>query len=88
MTSWRDNARPLIARILKETEGKSEREIRKALRDGYPWGPRAMHPYKIWCDEVRRQRGRFLLGPRGGKLLSVPDDPKQMGLFDEGEGDE
>lgn len=56
--SWRDHARPIIARVLQETTGCSEREIKKALHDAYPFGPRAMHPYKIWLDEIARQRGR------------------------------
>jgi hypothetical protein len=25
------------------------------LRDAYPWGERAYHPYRIWCSEVNRQ---------------------------------
>ena len=56
--SWRDIARPIIAEVLAETRGRSEKDIRKALFDAYPFGERAMHPYKVWCDEVRRQTGR------------------------------
>jgi hypothetical protein len=55
--SWRDYAAPIIARVLKEAAGQDEKTIKKALHDAYPFGERAMHPYKIWCDEVRRQRG-------------------------------
>ena len=55
--TWRDSARPLIAKALDYSKGKSEQEIRKALRDAYPWGERRMHPYKIWCDEIKVQRG-------------------------------
>lgn len=55
--SWRDYAAPIIARVLKETAGQDEKAVRKALREAYPFGERANHPYKIWCDEVRRQRG-------------------------------
>lgn len=43
--------------VLRETAGKSEKEIRQALRDAYPFGEREYHPYKIWCDEIQRQRG-------------------------------
>lgn len=72
MTSrWREHARPIIARVLAETKGKPENEIRKALRDAYPFGPREYHPYKIWLDEVARQRGRKVtperIGPRRKK---------------------
>ena len=48
---------PIITEVLKETEGKQEKEIRKALKDAYPFGQRAMHPYKVWLDEIKRQRG-------------------------------
>ena len=55
--TWRDRARPIIQQVLRETAGKSEKEIRQALRDAYPFGEREYHPYKIWCDEIQRQRG-------------------------------
>ena len=71
--SWRDSARPLIAKALEESKGKSEPEIRKALRDAYPWGERRMHPYKIWCDEIKKQRGL--------KKQKFIVDRNQTGLF-------
>ena len=55
--SWREVAAPIIARVLSETAGQDEKTIRRALRDAYPFGERSMHPYKVWCDEVARQRG-------------------------------
>jgi len=55
--TWRDVAKPIIALVLKDTQGKDEKEIRKALRAAYPWGQRKYHPYKIWCDEIKHQRG-------------------------------
>jgi len=55
--TWRNSARPRIAEVLKATQGQSEKDIRKALRDAYPWGDRMRHPYKIWCDEIKVQRG-------------------------------
>lgn len=57
MSQWREDASRIIARVLKETAGQEENAIRKALRDAYPWGERSNHPYKMWCSEVRRQRG-------------------------------
>lgn len=54
---WRERARPIVAEVLRATKGKPEKEVRKALRDAYPFGPRSHHPYKIWLDEVHRQRG-------------------------------
>jgi hypothetical protein len=56
--TWRDKAKPIIARVLVENEGKTEAEIRAALRLAYPFGPREMFPYKIWCDEIRVQMGK------------------------------
>lgn len=57
MLTRREVAAPIIARVLRENEGATEGVIRKALRDAYPFGPRAYHPYKVWLDEIRRQRG-------------------------------
>lgn len=57
MRTWRDRARPIVARVLRETQGQDEQTIRAALRAAYPFGWRANHPYKIWLDEVATQRG-------------------------------
>lgn len=57
MKTWRDIANPIIAGVLKTNKGRTDKEIRKALREAYPWGERAMHPYKIWCDEIKVQMG-------------------------------
>jgi hypothetical protein len=53
--SWRETARPIISKILNEHT--DEAAIKKALFDAYPFGERRYHPYKIWLDEIRRQRG-------------------------------
>ena len=63
---WRMQAAPIISRVIVETKGKPEKEVRKALHDAYPFGERAMHPYKIWLDEIKRQTGK--LWPVGHKL--------------------
>lgn len=55
---WRRRAAPIVAQILRETKGQSEEKIRKALREAYPFGERRYHPYKIWLDEIQRQRGK------------------------------
>lgn len=54
--SWRERAAPIIWRVLDANKGKSKEEIDKALFDAYPFGERKYHPYKIWLDEIRRQR--------------------------------
>lgn len=58
MKTWRDSARPIIQQVLKETKGQTEKEIKKALFDAYPFGERKYHPYKIWCHEIQIQRGK------------------------------
>lgn len=77
-STTRDECRPIIARILEANKGKPEKEIRKALRDGFPWPPRKYHPYKIWLDEVSVQMGKR----RFGEKKKVPD-PNQSDLFDD-----
>src|SRR5687768_13670812 len=57
-SKWRCIAAPIIGRVLEATRGMSERDIRRALRDAYPFGERRYYPYKIWLDEIRRQRER------------------------------
>lgn len=56
MSTWRDHARPIVARVLAATQGMDERTIRRALRAAYPFGERRYHPYKIWNDEIAVQR--------------------------------
>lgn len=58
MSYWRDKAAPIVRQVLADTKGRPECEIKAALRDAYPFGQRQYHPYKIWCDEIRRQRGQ------------------------------
>lgn len=60
--SYRDECRPIIARVLEATAGQAESEIRKALRDAYPFGVRQYWPYKVWCNEIRVQRGLAKFG--------------------------
>lgn len=71
--TWRDSARPIIAAVLQANQGKTEREIKAALRAAYPWGQRQYHPYKIWCDEIKSQRGL-----KRKKQIIIPNQP---GLF-------
>ena len=54
--TWREHCAPIIHRVLEETRGLPEKEIKKALREAYPYGERKYHPYKIWCDEIKVQR--------------------------------
>jgi len=62
--TWRDIARPIIARVLAENEGKTEQEKRKALKDAYPFGARQWHPYKIWLSEIKVQTKQKRFGQK------------------------
>ncbi len=77
--TWRDMYRPIIREVIAATHGKTEKEIRKALRDAYDEvdGMRQYWPYKVWCDEVRTQRGLKKRKPS----LADPMDPNQAKLF-------
>jgi hypothetical protein len=72
--TWRENARPIIAKVLADNKDETDKVIRKALQEAYPYGQRAMHPYKIWCDEIKRQRGLK-------KQTRDFVDPEQTNLF-------
>lgn len=74
--NWRDSARPIIHQVLEENKGKTDKEIRKALLEAYPFGARKWHPYKIWLDEIRVQMKKRTFGRR-------PDhhNPDQTTLF-------
>lgn len=74
--SWRDIARPIIHRVLEETRGQDEKNVREALRNAYPFGQRSLHPYKIWLSEIKVQKKERQFGRR-------PDlqNPDQTTLF-------
>lgn len=50
MTSWREQAAPIIARVIAETGRDDLPALRRALRDAYPFGERA---YESATDEMR-----------------------------------
>lgn len=77
-SNWRKYARKVIYKVLEETNGQTEKEITKALREAYPFGERARHPYKIWLDEIKVQRKQKRFGVRNNVT------PKEQGkLFSE-----
>ena len=55
MKTWRDHCAPIIAKVIAEVGVGDEKKLREALRKAYPNGERRQFPYKVWCDEVRRQ---------------------------------
>lgn len=79
-SDWRERARPIIAQVLKENLGADEKTIRKALKDAYPFHMRQYHPYKIWLDEIARQRGKKR-NHFGRRKPAPVKDPDQMEMF-------
>jgi hypothetical protein len=54
--SWREHCAPIIAKVLADNADADDKTIRAALRDACPVARQAIRPYKIWCDEIQRQR--------------------------------
>lgn len=80
--TWRDQCKPIIARVLAEMNGEPERDIKAALKAAYPFGIREYHPYKIWCDEIKVQRGKKKLKVKQkGEAPQKPSMPGQKDLF-------
>lgn len=78
---WREQARDVIRKVLTENEGKSDKEIRKALREAYPFGERQYHPYKIWLDEVALQTGKKKVNHYRQRVKVVAVSDGQMELI-------
>ncbi len=56
-SKWRHEARRVIEEALREARplGLEGKALRAFVSARYPFGERAMHPYKIWCSEVGKQ---------------------------------
>lgn len=74
--SWRDIARPIIAKVIKDNPGLDDKDMKKKISEEYPFGERAMHPYKIWLDEIKVQLGKKKFGKHNNTT-----DPNQKKLF-------
>lgn len=62
MTSqWRDHSRVVIGEAIEEAKAKGleGQAIARHVSAAYPFGERAMHPYKIWLDEMDKQLRRI-----------------------------
>jgi hypothetical protein len=55
--TWRDIHRPRIRAIIENVGTDDKKALKQALFDGWDYGARENHPYKIWLDEIRRQLG-------------------------------
>lgn len=56
---WRRISREVIEATLAALPADAPlKEKRKAVSAAYPFGERAMHPYKMWCKEVQAALGK------------------------------
>lgn len=69
---WRDRANAVTSGVIKDNPGLPVAELRKKISAAYPFGARAMHPYKIWCDCVKK-----------ALKLERPADVSEGNLFEE-----
>lgn len=87
MATWRERAHQIINGLYRDglVTGTPE-EQRRALLRLYPWGERAMHPYKAWLRAVRDRfpnLGREkmttipapLVGPKPTRRIAAADRP-------------
>jgi hypothetical protein len=81
--SWQQYSAPIIKRVIEQCGTEDMKLLRKKLHEAYPFGERKYHPYKIWCDEIRRQLGlkRPTSKKRKAAALNAGDHPQQMSLF-------
>ena len=55
--TWRDRAKAVIARVVRENPGVNGEALRPLLQAAYPFGERKYTPYKVWLAEVAAQTG-------------------------------
>ena len=74
--SWRNRGMGIAGEIVSRRDDWTEGELRKALSDGYPWGERKMHPYRIWLSVSKEMVDQhFPKKPSG-------EDTKGLPMFD------
>jgi len=62
--TWRDSARPIIAKVLEDHKDSEPKERQKALKEAYPFGERKYHPYKVWLNEIAVQLKKKSFGKK------------------------
>ena len=56
MATWRQHFRPFIAAVIRENRDKTQKEIRRALREAKPADARSYSSVNaVWLSEVKRQ---------------------------------
>ncbi len=60
MGHWAETASKVIAKVHAELPADADYKTRKAaLSKAYPFGERAMSPYKTWCRHVKTYLARY-----------------------------
>ena len=75
---WRQRARSVIEPIWEMHGMKDTPEFRKAVRDAYPFGERAMYPYQVWLDEIKVITGKRKFNERTPKAKRIENTPKEQ----------
>lgn len=79
--SWYTDSKLVIAIIhaaLPEDTSLDDRK--KAMRDGYPFGPREYHPYKMWCKAQREYLARYSTPSNDPKHAAWKSDMEARGF--------
>ena len=51
-SQWRQRSRQIIAEVMASAPADATLpQVRRMLRDAYPFGARKHSPYKVWCSE-------------------------------------
>lgn len=65
VSRWRTEPKKVIERAIRDMPyGTDRAALRKLISNAYPFGDRALHPYKIWLDETRKQLDRRFPKPK------------------------
>ncbi len=81
--TWRDHAQKVAARAWEDgkASGLEGPALKKFISAQYPFGERAMHPYKIWLDVVKKIM-KYGVTPPPSQWGNRPADlPGQAKLF-------
>jgi len=78
VSNWRKRAREVINKARAENPKARGDELRAILKPLYPFGPREMHPYKMWLKEVKlacgASRKKNLNSLKGKSWLDCRED--------------
>ena len=64
---WRIASREVIQEVIAANPNADEKALKKAISAAYPFGERAMLPYKMWLDEVKRALGHKKTPPSAAR---------------------